>query len=290
MPNCAATTKPANHYTKIALAIDYIQQHFTRQPSLEDIAAAVHLSPQHLQRVFCEWAGVSPKKFTQFLSLEYAKHILQDRQLSLQAASHQLGLSGSSRLHDLFVNIEGMTPGEFRQGGRALGINYQFAQTPFGPVIVASTGKGVCYMAFEDKENTAFSRLTHTFPNAQFQEKTDDFHAAALAIFKQDWREQKTIKLHLRGTEFQLKVWQSLLTIPTGQLTTYGDIAQSIQKPTAARAVGTAIGSNPIAFLIPCHRVIQNSGKLGGYRWGSTRKFAIIGWEAAKKKAQPTEK
>lgn len=284
-----ATPKPANHYAKIAMAIDYIQQNFTRQPSLEEIAAAVHLSPQHLQRVFCEWAGVSPKKFTQFLSVEYAKHILQDRRLSLQAASHQLGLSGSSRLHDLFVNIEGMTPGEFRQGGCALTINHQLTQTPFGPVVVASTSKGVCYMAFEDKENTAFSRLTHTFPKANFQEKTDSLQTSALTIFKQNWNEQQAIKLHLRGTEFQLKVWQSLLKIPTSQLSTYGDIAQSIQKPTAARAVGTAIGSNPIAFLIPCHRVIQNSGKLGGYMWGTTRKSAIIGWEAAIKKAQPTE-
>ncbi|BCD97449.1 bifunctional transcriptional activator/DNA repair enzyme AdaA [Marinagarivorans cellulosilyticus] len=283
------TPKTAGHYTTIAAAISYIQQHCTRQPSLADIAAAVHLSPHHLQRVFSEWAGVSPKKFTQYLSIEYAKQILRERPVSLQEASHQVGLSGSSRLHDLFINIEGMTPSEYQHGGRSLTINFQLAPTLFGQVVVASTTKGVCYMAFEDEKNTAFQRLANTFPNAQLFEKADAFQASALTIFKQDWNTHEAIKLHLRGTEFQLKVWQSLLKIPAGQLASYGDVAQDIQKPKAARAVGTAIGSNPIALLIPCHRVIQSSGKLGGYMWGTTRKSAVIAWEAAQKKAHPTD-
>ena len=282
------TPKAAGHYATIAAAISYIQQHYTCQPSLADIAAAVHLSPHHLQRVFSEWAGVSPKKFTQYLSIEYAKEILRERPVSLQEASHQVGLSGSSRLHDLFINIEGMTPSEYQHGGDSLSINFQLAPTLFGQMVVASTTKGICYMAFEDEKNSAFKRLVHTFPNAQFLKKADVFQASALTLFKQDWNAQEAIKLHLRGTEFQLKVWQSLLKIPAGQLASYGDIAQDIQKPKAARAVGTAIGSNPIAFLIPCHRVIQSSGKLGGYMWGTTRKSAVIAWEAAQKKAQPT--
>jgi AraC family transcriptional regulator of adaptative response/methylated-DNA-[protein]-cysteine methyltransferase len=180
------------------------------------------------------------------------------------------------------VNIEGMTPGEFKNGGADLTINYCFAESPFGKVIVASTPKGVCNMSFEEDENKALLDLKKHFPNAKYHQITDKFQQDTLRIFQKDWSNLNKIKLHLAGTPFQLKVWESLLKIPMGTLVTYGDIAQDIGNPNSSRAVGSAIGSNPVAFLIPCHRVIQSSGKISGYFWGETKKKAIIGWEAAK--------
>ncbi len=269
------------NYDRIAQAIAYIKENFKDQPSLDDIAAAVNLSPFHFQRLFSEWAGVSPKKFMQYLSIEHAKGLLKDGQSTLLDTAYDTGLSGSSRLHDLFVNIEGMTPGEFKNGGISLNINYSFAESPFGELIIASTEKGVCHIAFEDNGTQALTMLNQRFPNAAYHQIVDKFQQDTLYIFQKDWSNLDKIKLHLNGTAFQLKVWESLLRIPMGNLTTYGDIAKHIGKPTASRAVGTAIGNNPIAFLIPCHRVIQASGNIGGYMWGPTRKFAIIGWEAA---------
>ena len=270
------------HYDRIVKAIEYIKENFKQQPSLDDIAAAVHLSPFHFQRLFSEWAGVSPKKFVQYLSLEYAKGLLKNGNASLMEAAHETGLSGSSRLHDLFVNIECMTPGEFKNGGEALRINYCFAESPFGKVIIASTSKGVCWVAFEEDEVLAFSNLKKSFTNSSYTQMVNKFQQDALFIFEKDWSRLDEIKLHLNGTPFQLKVWECLLKIPMGGLTTYGHIAKEIGNPKASRAVGTAVGSNPVAFLIPCHRVIQSSGQIGGYMWGSTRKSAIIGWEAAR--------
>jgi AraC family transcriptional regulator of adaptative response/methylated-DNA-[protein]-cysteine methyltransferase len=175
-----------------------------------------------------------------------------------------------------------MTPAEYKNGGKNLAINYSFADSPFGNLIVASTSKGICYMAFQNDEKKALDDLINKFPNAAFTRKLDLVQQNALFIFQNDWSKLKQIKLHLKGTEFQLKVWESLLKIPMGQLSTYGSIAQKIEKPNAFRAVGSAIGSNPVAYLIPCHRVIQSSGTFGGYMWGTTRKTAIIGWEGAK--------
>lgn len=274
-------TQDSATYQKIEEAIDYIHQNFRQQPSLEDIAEKVHLSPFHFQRLFSDWAGVSPKKFLQYLSVEYAKSILNDRQATIFDAAYETGLSGTGRLHDLFVKIEGMTPGEFKNGGENLNINYSYAQTPFGNVLVASTPKGICHIAFADDENSAFEALKKSFPNAQFHHILDLNQQNALLIFTHDWQKLNQIKLHLKGTDFQLKVWESLLKIPMGKLSTYGTIAAQIQKPTASRAVGTAIGDNPVAFLIPCHRVIQSTGAFGQYHWGSSRKTAMIGWEAA---------
>jgi AraC family transcriptional regulator, regulatory protein of adaptative response / methylated-DNA-[protein]-cysteine methyltransferase len=185
-------------------------------------------------------------------------------------------------LHDLFINIEGMTPAEYKNGGRDLVINYSFAESPFGNILVASTEKGICYLAFSEDEPLAFSIMQQHFPNAHFRQMTDPIQQNAIHIFSHDWTKLNQIKLHLKGTDFQLKVWQALLKIPMGQLTTYGTIANRIEHPNASRAVGTAIGSNPVAFLIPCHRVIQSTGIIGGYMWGSTRKRAIIGWEGTK--------
>jgi AraC family transcriptional regulator, regulatory protein of adaptative response / methylated-DNA-[protein]-cysteine methyltransferase len=270
------------NYQRIAEAIEYIKANFKHQPNLDEIAAKVHLSPFHFQRLFSDWAGTSPKKFLQYTSIEYAKILLKQNQASLFDTAHETGLSGTSRLHDLFIHIEGMTPAEYKNGGKNLTINYSFAQSPFGNIILASTLKGICYMAFIDEETTAFSNLQSQFPNAHFKPTRDAIQQNALNIFQCDWSNLNQIKLHLKGTDFQLKVWQTLLKIPMGHLTTYGAIANKIENPNASRAVGTAIGSNPVAFLIPCHRAIQSTGALGGYMWGTTRKTAIIGWEGAK--------
>lgn len=270
------------NYQRIAQAIDYLRTNFKTQPSLDELARRVHLSQAHFHRMFTEWVGTSPKKFLQYISVEHAKKILNTQQSSLFDATFETGLSSTSRLHDLFVKIEGMSPAEYRDGGKELQINYSFAYSPFGQLIVASTPKGVCYMAFEEEEATGLEGLKFRFPNASFRQKLDILQQNALYIFQHDWTKLNQIKLHLRGTDFQLKVWESLLKIPRGKLQTYGSIAGQIGNPNASRAVGTAIGSNPIAYLIPCHRVIQANGEFGGYRWGASRKTAIIGWEGVK--------
>lgn len=275
-------TQDKLNYDRIAEAIDFINNNFKSQPNLDEVAEKVHLSPFHFQRLFSEWAGTSPKKFLQYITVEHAKKLLKENQTSLFEVANETGLSGTSRLHDLFVNIEGMTPAEYKNGGKSLEINFSFAESPFGNLLVASTTKGICYMAFYANEQTAFETLQSHFPEATFNRKLDILQQNALFIFQNDWSKLKQIKLHLKGTDFQLKVWETLLKIPMGQLTTYGSVAQQIDKPNASRAVGTAIGSNPVAFLIPCHRIIQSTGNLGGYMWGTTRKTAIIGWESAK--------
>jgi AraC family transcriptional regulator of adaptative response/methylated-DNA-[protein]-cysteine methyltransferase len=270
------------NYDRIAATIEHMKLHFKEQPSLDEVAEFVGLSPFHFQRLFIDWAGVSPKKFIQYLSVEHAKKLLADDQTTLLNAAYETGLSGTSRLHDLFVSIEGMTPGEFKNGGECLTISYSFAVTPFGKVIVASTSKGICHLCFEENELNALLDLKSCFPNAKYNHITDVYQQDALSIFKKDWLHLDEIKLHLKGTEFQIKVWGSLLKIPFGRLASYGTVAKLIDKPKASRAVGTAIASNPVAFLIPCHRVIQASGNRGGYRWGGSRKAAIIGWESSR--------
>ena len=269
------------NFSRIAEAIDYIKDNFKTQPGLEEVAEKIHLSPFHFQRLFTEWAGVSPKKFLQYLTIEYAKKMLKENQATLFETAFETGLSGTGRLHDLFINIEGMTPGEYKNGGENLSINYSFAESPFGNILVASTPKGICHIAFADDEKKALEMLQKVFPNADYKQMVDLVQQNVLYIFTHDWSKLNQVKLHLKGTEFQLKVWETLLKIPMGQLTTYGSIAKQLQQPNAARAVGTAIGDNPIAFLIPCHRVIQSTGVFGQYHWGSTRKTAMIGWEAA---------
>lgn len=267
-------------FNRVADAIQYIQTNFRAQPELKEVAEKVNVSPFHFQRLFTEWAGTSPKKFLQYISVEYAKKLLLENKASLFDAAFETGLSGTGRLHDLFVNIEGMTPGEYKNGGENLSISFSFAGSPFGDLIVASTTKGVCHMAFVQDKDEAFQTLKTKFPNAVFIPAVDASHHNALDIFNRDWDQLNQIKLHLKGSNFQLKVWETLLKIPMGRLTTYGDISRRIQSPGASRAVGSAIGANPVAFLIPCHRVIQSSGIVGGYHWGSTRKTAMIGWEA----------
>jgi AraC family transcriptional regulator of adaptative response/methylated-DNA-[protein]-cysteine methyltransferase len=279
-------TQATINYNRIAEAIGYYKANFKDQPSLEQVAEHVHLSPFHFQRMFKEWAGVTPKQFLQYLTLGHAKQVLGSG-ATLSDAAFEAGLSGTGRLHDLFIKIEGMTPGEYKNGGEELPINYRFADSPFGPLLIASTHKGVCYMAFADEDNgTSLDLLKQQFPNAQYQAATDEWQEEALAIFAQDWSRPREVKLHLKGTAFQIKVWETLLKVPMGGLTTYSEVADGIQNPTAVRAVGSAVGANPVAFLIPCHRVIRSDGQTGEYHWGPTRKQAIIGWEAARVETQ----
>lgn len=269
------------YYTKIAEAIRFLEEHYKEQPSLEAVAAEVHLSPFHFQRIFTEWVGVSPKKYLQHLSLSNAKELLKKETLFNTALD--TGLSGTGRLHDLFVNIEGMTPGEFKNGGKNLQINYDYYTSYFGNLTIASTSKGICYIGFWEEEKEATADLIRRFPNATYSRQSDKLQQSAAAFFQSDFTDKlQEIKLHLKATPFQLQVWNALLHLPMGNLATYGEIAQQIGNAKASRAVGTAIGSNPVAYLIPCHRVIQSSGHIGQYHWGAIRKKAIIGWESVK--------
>ena len=271
------------NYSRIAEAIGYITENYKTQPGLEQVAEKIHVSPFHFQRMFTEWAGVSPKKFLQYITVKHAKRMLKEDQASLFDTAFETGLSGTGRLHDLFINIEGMSPGEYKNGGEELTINFSFAESPFGNILVASTPKGICHLAFADDEKAALEVLKGIFPRAAYRQMVDMAQQNVLYIFTHDWSKLNQVKLHLKGTAFQLKVWEALLKIPMGRLATYGRIANQIKEPGASRAVGAAIGNNPVAFLIPCHRVIQSSGVIGQYHWGAVRKTAMIGWEAAQK-------
>ncbi|MEC7118453.1 MAG: methylated-DNA--[protein]-cysteine S-methyltransferase [Pseudomonadota bacterium] len=261
-------------YQRIAIAIQYLQQHYQQQPSLTDIAEQIHQSPSHFQRQFQDWVGLSPKKFIQHLTLQQAKPQLQAAH-SVFDTSQTLGLSSASRLHDLFVQIEGMTPGEFKSGGATLTIDYTFAQTPLGQILCASTQVGICHLAFCDDQATALQRLYADYPNAHYRPLDSTFQHSVVDLLSTAKQPQQ-LKLHLRGSAFQLKVWQALLSIPDGQLRSYSQLAHGIDHANAQRAVGSAIGQNPIAVIIPCHRVIQSSGALGGYRWGLSRKINLL--------------
>lgn len=267
-------------FKRIELAINYIRLHFKEQPSLNEIAAVVHLSPYHFQRLFTRWAGVSPKKFLQYITIEYAKAHLK-KQKSLFDVTMDAGLSGTSRLHDLFVKVEAMTPNEYRNGGKDLTIYYSILETVFGPACIASTNKGICYLAFGDV-TTAHKELVDMFPQANLIHFEQPIHHQAVFFLQNPKNTLDPLNLHIKGTDFQLKVWDALLKIPLGELTTYGNISHHLNNPNANRAVGTAVGSNPVSFIIPCHRVIRSNGEPGGYHWGLNLKMAMIGWEAAK--------
>lgn len=269
------------NYQLIEKAIAYINDHFQEQPGLDVVADSVGMSPYHFQRLFQHWAGVSPKKFLQFISLCHARELLS-QQATMAEAAFETGFSGTGRLHDLFVSVEGMTPGEFKNGGEALHITYSFHESLFGDLIVASTPRGVCHLQFFSTPTEGLDDLVCRYPKATYTHHSLDIHHQALSVFKGDTVEVESLQLHLAGTPFQLKVWECLLQIPSGALVSYGNVANKIGRPNATRAVGTAIGTNPVAVLIPCHRVIRQTGKLGGYRWGVPKKMAIIGWEQAK--------
>ena len=274
-------------YEKIAAAIEFVGQHATQQPELEDIAAAVHTSPFHFQRLFTDWAGISPKKFLQYLTIEHAKQLLSTKQHTVFDAAYETGLSGTGRLHDLFVNIEGMTPGEYKNGGASLRIHYTIGNSVFGKYIAASTGKGICNLSFFQGSNEQpVEELKANWPNAKLLKGTDEHLQRIDDFFNRQAASPAAIKLHLKGSAFQLKVWQALLHIPEGDIATYGRVAKHINQENACRAVGTAIGSNPVGYIIPCHRVIKTMGETGGYRWGATRKKAMLAWEAGQMEKQ----
>lgn len=273
-------------YETIEKAIAYLKDHYSEQPDLDTIAASMNLSPFHFQRMFSQWAGVSPKKFIQFLNIRYARELLRKKQHTLFNTALETGLSGTSRLHDLFISIEGMSPADYKNGGAALTICYSFQVTAFGRIITGSTATGICHLAFFSNREAGLTDLALKFPAARLVEKLQSSHLDACSCFifpDKDQNKQKGIlRLHLKGTPFQLKVWEALLTIPCGDLTTYSELAAAAGNAAASRAVGSAVGANPVAWLIPCHRVIRATGILGEYHWGPERKQAMIGWEAAR--------
>lgn len=269
----------AYHYDLIARALDYIDAHAAEQPGLEDIARAAGLSPAHFQRLFSQWVGVSPKRYQQYLMLDHAKALLRDRFTLLDTAL-ETGLSGSSRLHDLFLRWEAMSPGEYAQGGAGLDIAFGWFDSPFGDMLVMGTPRGICGMAFaaECGRSEAMEDMTSRWPKARFSENPTmlaNWVAAALGSTGE-------ARLHLIGAPFQIKVWEALLSIPSGHVTTYSEIARVIGNPKASRAVGTAVGRNPVSWLIPCHRALRKSGGLGGYHWGLPVKRALLAWESAR--------
>lgn len=270
---------PARQYAVVARAIDFLRANALRQPALAEVADAVHLSEFHLQRVFAAWAGISPKRFLQYLTKEYARQALRTSAdlLSVTAAS---GLSSAGRLHDLMVTCEAMTPGEIKRGGAGVALGFGRAATPFGEALVGWTARGLCYLAFLDgDEARRMAELAGQWPAAQ--RERDDVQA-------QQWLDQVfaatpqrgTLHLVLRGTNFQLKVWEALLKVEPSRVVSYTQLARMAGSPKAQRAVGSALAANTIGYLIPCHRVIRESGDFGSYRWGSERKAAMLAWEA----------
>ncbi len=266
-------------YLRIEQAIAYLEDHFKDQPSLEEVAANIGLSEFHFQRLFTRWAGVSPKRFLQFLTKEGAKELLNKSE-NLLDTTHQVGLSSLGRLHDLFVTTEAVSPGEYKSRGEGVTIRYGLHASPFGKCLIAVTDRGICHLGFVEKsEGTAIDNLVAEWKNASMVE--DKISTASLVETIFDAKARGKLNIHLRGTNFQLKVWEALLKIPSGTVTTYEGLAERIGQPTASRAVGTAVGHNPIAVLIPCHRVIRKVGEFGNYRYGAPRKKALLVYEAS---------
>lgn len=271
---------PAYHYAVIARALKVIDD-IGPSLTLDDLAARMDMSPAHFQRVFSQWVGISPKRYQQYLALDHARHMLAERFTVLDTAL-ATGLSGTGRLHDLFLRWEAMSPGEFAKGGAGLTISYGWFESPFGPALVMGTEKGICGMGFaaEMGADTAFEDLRQRWPKAAYTENTELLRPWVLAAFGSDPKAEAPV--YLIGAPFQIKVWEALLRIPTGHVTTYSELANAVGHPKAVRAVGTAVGRNPISFLIPCHRALRKSGELGGYHWGLPVKRAILAWESAR--------
>ena len=278
-----------NDYERIANVIRFLDRHHTEQPDLNELAAAAGLSPFHFHRLFSIWAGVTPKDFLQCLTLEHVKQLLLEGNNVFDAALNA-GLSGPGRLHDLCVTLEAASPGEMKNGGAGMKIDYGFAETPFGEALIAETKRGICHLSFVDGKgrNGARDLLTPQWPNAKLHRTDQRAEELSGKIFAQPRENQprRPLRAFVRGTPFQLRVWRALLSVPTGSLTTYGRLSATIGQPRAARAVGSAVGANPISFVIPCHRVIRETGALGNYGGGRIRKRAIIGWEIAPRAAQ----
>ncbi len=274
----------AENYERISSAIAFIRQHHLSQPDLAAVANHVGLSESHFQKLFTQWAGISPKRFLQYITIEYAKSRIAQTQNILDLTT-DVGLSSPGRLHDLFVTVEAMSPGEFKAGGMGLSICYGLHDTPFGKTLIATTARGVCNIHFIDTTDqaSAVQFLKQSWPRARITSDISTTQPLCSSIFNTATsREKKPLTLLIKGTNFQVQVWRALLQLPFGSLTTYKTIADMINRPTATRAVGTAIGKNPIGYLIPCHRVIRSNGELGGYLWGLSRKLSILGWEASR--------
>ena len=271
-----------NDYERVANVIRFLDRHHTEQPDLHQLASAAGLSPFHFHRLFSAWAGVTPKDFLQCLTLEHVKHLLRNGDNVFDAALNA-GLSGPGRLHDLCATLEAASPGEMKNGGAGMQIEYGFAETPFGQALIAETKRGICHLSFVDGpgRNSARNLLTSQWPNAKLNRNDARIAELSAKIFTQvrNRASRPTLRAFVRGTPFQLRVWRALLRVPSGSLTTYGRLAQAIGQSQAARAVGSAVGANPIAFIIPCHRVIRETGALGNYHWDPIRKRAIVGWE-----------
>lgn len=276
------------NYQRIEQAIQYLEKNFQRQPELDEVAEVVHVSPFHFQRLFTEWAGISPKRFLQFLTVDFLKSKLQSSK-NIVEASEAAGLSSQSRVYDLFTTLEAVTPQEYKQSGSGVRIEYGIHETPFGDALIGVTERGVCWLSFintdEDPRHELEAMKAH-WHNSVFHQDQILTQAFMDKIFaRKDAKAQSKMHLFVKGTNFQIKVWEALLKLPMGNVTTYQDIASQIQNPKAMQAVGSAVGSNHIAYLIPCHRVIRKDGVLGEYRWNATRKKSIIGWEMATKEA-----
>jgi AraC family transcriptional regulator of adaptative response/methylated-DNA-[protein]-cysteine methyltransferase len=274
----------AEDYRRIEQAIRYLDANYEQQPSLKEAAESVHLSEYHFQRLFTRWAGISPKRFLQYLTKEHAKKLLE-RSDSVLDATYGAGLSSPGRLHDLFITWEAVTPGEYKNRGAGITVFYGFHETPFGECLVAQTSRGVCSLSFVRSEDRLAARkeLEQRWSKAEFiadQKATTETAGLIFSFF--DGRTRGELPLHLMGTSFQLKVWEALLQVPSGMVVSYDDIALQVGLPGAARAVGSAVGRNPIPVVIPCHRVIRKTGEIGDYHWGKPRKLALLGWEMAK--------
>ncbi len=277
------TPRSGHDYQRIARAISFIQGNIDAQPSLAEVAAHISLSPYHFQRLFRRWAGVSPKRFLEYLTVNQAKRLL-DNSNSILDASLELGLSSPARLHDQFVSIEAMTPGQYKDRGRGLSIDYGFHPSPFGEILLAKTTRGICKLAFVDAANRQqeVEKLGQLWQKAKIKQNDSETAMIAAALFADFAAENKKLRLLVHGTNFQVSVWRALLKIPSAKILAYKDIAKAIGKPSSVRAVANAIGANPVAYLIPCHRVLRSTGELGGYRWGTERKGIMLAWELAR--------
>lgn len=280
-----ATSEHDINYQRIEQAIKYLEENFQRQPELDEVAEEVHLSPFHFQRLFTAWAGISPKRFLQFLTVDFLKAKIKESR-NLVEVAESAGLSSQSRVYDLFTTLEAVTPQEYKLHGSGIRIEYGFHETPFGLCLIGITERGICWLSFCQSDEDPLMELNEMkahWHNSVFHQDQELTLTFATQIFQpEDAKTQKKLNVLVKGTNFQVKVWEALLRIPSGNVTTYQDIASQIQNPNALQAVGSAVGSNHIAYLIPCHRVIRKDGILGEYRWSSVRKKSIIGWEMAK--------
>lgn len=286
--NHAKDITPAGEdYAVVSGVIELLTEGYREQPSLETIASEMGRAPLELQKTFTRWAGLSPKAFLQAITLDHAKRLLGEERLPLLETSFELGLSGPGRLHDLFVTHEAMSPGEWKDKGRALAIRYGFHDSPFGRTLLMITDRGLCGCAFADEskggDSFALDDMTQRWPEAVYSRDDEAVRPYAERIFDPErWQADEPLRVVLIGTDFQIRVWEQLLEIPLGRLCAYSDIARKMGSPQASRAVGAAVGRNPISFVVPCHRAIGKSGALTGYHWGLTRKRAMLGWEAAR--------